>query len=426
MLARSLKKIAAMLLCGLALMAATATPAQAQMFGRWRTVCPPSPCPPEAQPVAPAPIDQTAPSIPPAALAQAPSATPEFASPLGGELFAANMVGDFLSPSGGLRQIAVVVPGRLICTTTPGQVVTTCPVAGQPPVTTTTPSTTVCIQGPPQVEFRSFSVPSGSHGFKISENQNVLPDCRVFFNYNYFNNVNDALNTRIGADVGQMDVHHEVFGFEKTFLEGKVSILMSLPINTLDADTAHTQGLGGTFTDVGDLTIAAKALLLYERELGLALSAGLAVTVPTGPSGFAGADVVGTFHSTLLQPYVGYLWQRDALYFHGFTSLDVPTESHDVTLLFNDLGVGYFVYRNHGGNRLVTDLASTFEIHINTPLNHRGSLHGPVGTPDWVDLVGAVSVVVEGGSSLAIGFGAPITGPKPYDLEALVELNIRF
>src|SRR5207302_8286644 len=111
----------ATLLTGVVLLALTPPSAHAQrLFGRGSCDCP---CPPapwltpaEKTPTA-VPPDQ-APQIPPAT-AMAPSTTPEFAAPLGGELFAANMIGDFLAPGGGLRQRAILVPGPPICTTIP-------------------------------------------------------------------------------------------------------------------------------------------------------------------------------------------------------------------------------------------------------------------------------------------------------------------
>ena len=53
----------------------------------------------------------------------------------------------------------------------------------------------------------------------------------------------------------------------------------------------------------------------------------------------------------------------------GFSAIAVPIHSQDLLLAFNDIGVGYFVYRDRE-LRLVTAVAPTFEVHVNTPLNH--------------------------------------------------------
>ena len=63
---------------------------------------------------------------------------------------------------------------------------------------------------------------------------------------------------------------------------------------------------------------------------------------------------------------------------------------------------------------------------MNTPLNHRvtqavGSL---AGTPDVVDLTFGSSFVLRGGSSVSAGIVNPVTGPRPYDLEVVVLLNV--
>ena len=142
-----------------------------------------------------------------------------------------------------------------------------------------------------------------------------------------------------------MQVYRETFGVEKTFLDGRASVGFRLPLNTLTADS-HFPGNGPTARTIGDLTMILKYALCEDRDTGDLLSAGLAVTVPTGPDTFAGFDRIASIHDTPIQPFVGFIWHWDDFYFHGFTSLDVPTDSHDVTMLYNDLGVGYYLYRS--------------------------------------------------------------------------------
>ena len=71
------------------------------------------------------------------------------------------------------------------------------------------------------------------------------------------------------------------------------------------------------------------------------------------------------------------------------------TDPHDVTLLYNDIGVGYFVYRDADPDALVSSVAPTFETHVNVPLNHRGAFrfNDPAGTADVVDLTYGVNVL---------------------------------
>ena len=132
-------------------------------------------------------------------------------------------------------------------------------------------------------------------------------------------------------------------------------------------------GLGGSSTAVGDLSVILKYAPWRDRESGSLVSVGLAVTAPTGPNSFAGSPEAAPLLSTTLQPYVGYLGNFSDFYLHGFSSIDVPTDLRDVTILYNDVGIGYHLYRARDEGRWITAVTPTFEVHVNTPLDHRGS-----------------------------------------------------
>src|SRR5207302_1941542 len=95
----------------------------------------------------------------------------------------------------------------------------------------------------------------------------------------------------------------------------------------------------------GDLTLISKFRLYHGEETGNTISTGLAVTLPTGPRSFANANegLLEPPHRPGLQPYVGYLWRSDRFFVHGFSAVDIPIFDQDVTLVFNDIGVGYFL-----------------------------------------------------------------------------------
>ena len=97
-----------------------------------------------------------------------------------------------------------------------------------------------------------------------------------------------------------------------------------------------------------------------------------------------------------------------------------------MTLIYNDVGVGYYLYRHYGEDRIVTAVIPTLEAHLNTPVNHRGTFNGPTGTPDWFDFTGGCTLEFCHRSSLGVGVCAPVTGAKPFDVEAIVQLNVRF
>jgi hypothetical protein len=340
-------------------------------------------------------------------------------------------------------------------------------------------SRTVIIVGPTgNASAQTFRIPAANHGFKIAENDSPVPVDRVFFDYNYFNNVNVEFNEATGAPIGRTDVHRQLFGVEKTLLDGYASIELRVPVDQLDAKDTTVPGLGGSFTDFGDLTLVFKGILCRNCETGNLLSAGLAITAPTGPSTFAGVPPFGntivlprlqqppppppppppqpptTFvppaqtlpnatttlvstnpvltpgfvsdHNVLLHPFIGALYNGDNWYLQAVSAIDIPTGPNDVTLMYNDIGVGYYLYRDRGNERILTAVIPTFEVHVNTPLNHRGSLNGNLGTPDWVDLTGGTIFELCRRSTLSVGLCAPVTGANPFEWEGIVQLNFRF
>jgi hypothetical protein len=241
---------------------------------------------------------------------------------------------------------------------------------------------------------------------KMSENDSPRPQDRVFGNYNYYNNVLNVI-----------DVHRETFGFEKTFLNGDASVGLRLPF-------FQDVGRGFHEGDVGDLSLRLKFALI--NNPGAVISTGIAVTAPTGPvptvAIFQPNGTLDEVHPWQLQPFVGYLWGRGQFYFHGFTSVMVPTESRDVTVLYNDLGVGY---RIDLGSRWLRAVIPTVEAHINTPLNHRSAPPFPRFV-DSVNITGGSHFLLGERFSLGVGVCVPVTGPRLFDVEALCNLNWYF
>jgi hypothetical protein len=241
-----------------------------------------------------------------------------------------------------------------------------------------------------------------------------------------------------------VEVWREVFGLEKTFFNGNASVEVRMPFNMLrtngqlnelpapppgafppfDIVTSTGPAVGGTWTDLGDLTAVFKGVLRQNRQTGSLVSAGLAVTFPTGPDAFAGvSDVTNSFHDTMLQPFFGYIWRSGNFWLQGFTAVDIPTDSQDFLLLYNDLAAGYFVINNRTGGYL-TGLSPTVEVHVNTPLNHRHDADCSI--PDWIDITGGMNFVFSRRTTLALGVCTPVTGPKPWDIEAIAQLDFRY
>jgi hypothetical protein len=264
-------------------------------------------------------------------------------------------------------------------------------------------------------------------GFKIADNMSPRPQDRVFFTFNYFNDLNGAVNQRLGNQVSNLQAYRYIFGFEKTFLDGTASIGIRMPLDTLSA-ASQIRGLGGTTTAVDNLTVFTKFVLWQSFETGSLISAGFAVTPPSGPSRFAGAPSSPGFRDTQLQPYLGYIFKKDRWFIQGFEAVDVPTSSSDVTMLYNDVGIGYFLYQAADRNAFLTSIVPVFETHVNVPLNHRGALrfNDPSGTPDVVDLTFGTNFVLGRRAVLTTGFVTPVTGPKPFDFEWTALVNVFF
>lgn len=265
-----------------------------------------------------------------------------------------------------------------------------------------------------------------ARGFKIADNQSPRPQDRVFFTFNYFNSLNVDLNKRLGNTYYNMNIYRELFGFEKTFLDGLASLGIRVPVNSITADSP-VRGLGGTRTSFGNITVFGKYVLWQDAKSNL-ISTGLAVTVPNGPTSFAGANYAGGFREVNLQPFVGYFFSNDRFYLQGFESIDVPTDSNDVTMLYNDIAVGYFLYKSKAHNPIIRAVAPTFETHVNVPLNHQGILVAgdPAATYPVVDLTFGLNIFALNRSVLSASFVEAVTGPRPFSYEFSLFYNFYF
>ena len=56
----------------------------------------------------------------------------------------------------------------------------------------------------------------------------------------------------------------------------------------------------------------------------------------------------------------------------------------------------------------------------------RGQLTGSVGFVDQVTLLGGSQFILRDRSGVGISVGAPITGPRPFSLQATIQFNLWF
>ena len=257
--------------------------------------------------------------------------------------------------------------------------------------------------------------------FKIMENESPRPTDRIYASYNFFSDVNPSLSVP-GLPV--TNVHRETFGIEKTFLEGNASIGLRLPLLQIEgARNIDRQS-------AGDLSVIFKYALIndwYDNGNGSigggnVLATGLVVTAPTGNAATFSAQCP-VIHSTVIQPYVGGLASWDRVYLQGFSSVAVPTDDRDTTFLFNSLQTGYLLYSASTDDRWLQSFTPILECHVNTPLNNRGLKRLPIGSFDEVSLTGGAMIGIGRAAFLNVGCNVPVTGPKPYAIEALAQLN---
>jgi hypothetical protein len=403
--------------------------------------------PPRIQPPPAPPATTTPPSIAqPPQVMNAPSTDSSAQQPVLSS--APRMIGDFpgyfaCSPVTVQSTVTTLVPITRIIPNDNGTF--TVIVVGQEPRTTEVTDT-----------YKFCTVALSRGAFKIAENESVQPQDRFFANYNYFHDVpvrNDgamsfatAANgtttvrtaTLTDINVEPIGVHRETIGFEKTFLNGNASVGARLPVfqTSQSAATAginpgqlaafspfpttgSISGIGTGFDGnrVGDLSLVFKYAFINDVDAGRVLASGLVVTAPTG--GGIPINEDDRLYSTLLQPYVGFLQNYDRFFVHGFSSVVVPTDARDIVLLFNDVGLGYMVYRADDDS-LLQSIVPTVEGHLVTPLS-QGS--GGITASDVFVMTGGAHFGLGRHTVLTLGAATPVTGPRPFTVEAMAQLN---
>lgn len=301
-------------------------------------------------------------------------------------------------------------PNGFRIVTTP--VVVQDPVFVLDPVIGTTPVTANVLV--PRTTTVQLPAASRYNGVQITDNDNPRPTDRVYFGYNFYSDVGASLNPTLGGS----DVQRQMAGFEMTFLDGDASVGMRLPY----IQQYGPAGLGSQ--TVGDLSVIFKYAFWNDLETGDLASAGVMITAPTGGgSGIILADGSALPHSTLFQPWGGFVRMYDAGYVQGISNLIVPSDSRDPVLWGNSLAAGYFLYRNPAAG-FITDIIPKAEVHIRTPLSQRDP-NGLVYLMDQVN-VNAGLVVRAGRASLSGSVSVPVAGPRPWGVEAISFFNYTF
>ncbi len=374
--------------------------------------CPPSPYyPPGTLPgTMPIPSDPNVPNVNPAPNADltTPFATSTPGGGLQGRAFNETFDGDF----GGVFYSKTIVVGYTTETIQTGIKI----VNHRNSDGVITSSTQVPIYSTITVpETRVIHVPvSGAYsGVLITDNDSPRPTDRVYFGYNYYSGLGGSLNPGLGS----INENREMFGFEKTFFDGNASFGMRMPFIQYNGPF----GTGGQ--TAGDLSVLFKYAFINDRETGNVASAGLIITTPTSATGGVLSDGSTVPHSVLFQPWAGFVRMFDRAYVEGITDLVVPTNGRDTLLFTNSLATGYWLYQNFD-DRLLNGIIPTAEIHVHTPLNNR-SPDGLVYVPDEVNITAGVHFRFPR-ATLTAALSFPMVGPRPYNIETIVNLNFWF
>ena len=222
----------------------------------------------------------------------------------------------------------------------------------------------------------------------------------------------------------------------------------------LDDGLNATQLVNGTTgenegTLFGTLAITPKVLL--HRDDSWAMSAGLAIGLPTSPDAVlrgAGPPTRVTDDSVHVAPFLGLLLTPNDRWFSiSYLQFDFDTNGNrvfandlfagriqDPALMYVDFSVGYWLFNDDssscGGGRLWTGMAPIIELHYTTTLQNADELQGiimPVSRRvDILNLTAGFFFKLGPSAGLTVAGVAPLRtkgADKEFDAEVLVQFN---
>ena len=258
------------------------------------------------------------------------------------------------------------------------------------------------------------------HYTKVAENNNVLPQTRIGFTYNMYDNVptmwNAAGNVLTSTDISEFKLYAE-----KKLGSGDWSVNIVLPFyHTVKFDQSAAAFAGEEGAEFGNLAFGFKKVL--RRRANYAVSGGLSVEAPTSE------DTVSTGGSRVandqwfLTPYLAMQYTPDDHWFaHGFASYRMRTGDNLIDAgplafiqsdrLMLDAAAGYWMFRNDCSRRFVTGLAPTVELHYmtftedQTPGLFTTTYFDRV---DMLNLTAGVTAELSKGGTLALAAAIPL------------------
>ncbi len=233
----------------------------------------------------------------------------------------------------------------------------------------------------------------GARRSKITENDHILPDDRVFFLYNHFHNSLTLQQIPFAAPPAIQQSHVDLYtvGIERMYLDDLASVQVRMPFtSSFDAISGPTMLDGG---NIGNVSIVNK--FLWYTEETLAIGGGVTVDLPTGSDfNITDGGSAWTLHnsSVHLLPFVGFVAVPDDRMFLQFTAqLDFAANGNALTgtdtvggeryteqnLLYLDLNFGKWLYQDPEAEAL-KGIAAITELHYTSAIQDTDILPVPV------------------------------------------------
>ncbi|QDU60158.1 hypothetical protein Pan216_09950 [Planctomycetes bacterium Pan216] len=300
----------------------------------------------------------------------------------------------------------------------------------------------------------SVANPSGGGAvgrLKVAENNSPMPRDRVFFNYNYFD---DVPYSSSGVDVSRYTP-----GFEKTFFNRMASIEFRMPFaGTLNSNQVLNSGPGVDQVEFGNIGFNLKALLYATQNFGISVGSGLAIpTADDVTVRDTANDVLVRINnqSVHLMPYIGAVFApNDRFFAQGFLQADFGTNGNavwedldgigglnkagvltDQTLGYIDASIGYWVMK-HRDYGVLTAVAPMLELHYTTTMGQvdriqQGSfvIGDFAANQDILNLTTGVSLELFGRANAVLAAGTPLKGGisgRQFDWELQAQISYRF
>ncbi len=310
-----------------------------------------------------------------------------------------------------------------------------------------------------QSETSSVPLGGGCGRLNIADNNNTIPQDRVYLLFNQFENAFTANTSFRFATSGTNETYtfspdRFTLGFEKRSPDCLWSVEARIAAaSQFDFTNEKPSSIGTSGGQLGNLDIIVKRMVYQTRTTALAL--GLGVDIPTGSraEGVFFGDFFRVNNQSLhLVPFVAIAsTPRPAFFYQAFLQMDVATNGNTVdssfgppgslyeqTLMHLDLETGYWLYRNQCAC-VLTGLASVVELHYTRTMQGAHSVEdtflggsilftsGP-GQMDVVDLTIGLHAELARQTLLRVGASFPLTTDqnRTFDNEIQVQLERRF